>query len=171
MWGLGSCHLYHVSSFCKEEQSFSSALGVCWAISQTRSPSQQQGKGGWDALWSLGQKPSKQHSWELAALSQNRKKTKDFPFACRGFSKLILAPYSKAISFGCSQPHHFYIFECLYCHLGSFCCLADVGCASALAMEQKPESWLYPGGEFVQTCTTILDNALQAVVWLLGCPV
>lgn len=117
-------------------------------------------KGGCHALRSLGQKPSKQHSWELAALPQNQKKTKDFPSAHRGFLKLVRVPYSEAISFGCSQSLNFYIFECLYHHSDSFCCLAGVGCASDLAMEQKQESWLYPDTEVVQTCT-ILGNVFR----------
>lgn len=117
-------------------------------------------KGGCDALGSLGQKPSKQHSWELAAFSQNQTKSKDFPSAHKGFSKLVLALYSKAISFGCSQLCNFYIFVCFS---GSFCCLAGVGYASALAVKQKQESWLYPDTEFVQTCT-VLDDTLRHMI-------
>lgn len=96
--GAGICTMPYLS--VRTDRAFLRALGVYWAISQTRSPSQQQGKGGCHALRSLGQKPSKQHSWELAALPQNRKNTKDSPSAHRVFSKLVLAPYSKAISFG-----------------------------------------------------------------------
>lgn len=67
MWGR-SWHLYPLSAFWKEEQSFSSTVGVCSTISQTTSPPQ----GREDAAIHTGvsvQEPSRQHSWEPAALS------------------------------------------------------------------------------------------------------
>lgn len=65
MWGWRSWHPYPASAFWKEEQSFSSALGMCWTISQTMSRSQQEGKGGCNARQSL--RPRAEQAAQLGA--------------------------------------------------------------------------------------------------------
>lgn len=103
-------------------------------------------------------------SWQLSHRIERRQRTSPLHAGVSQNSSLHLIPRPSALDALSLIISTFLSAFLRYCHLGSFCCLADVGCASALVMEQKPESWLYPGSEFVQTCTTILDNALRAMV-------
>lgn len=105
-------------------------------------------------------RPRAKQAAQLGASSSfaevNQEKQGFFSFAHAGFSKLILAPSSKAISAECSQIHRFYVFVCSYSYTSSFSCFMEVGCASTLAMKQKQEEFLSPDSEFVQACTTAL---------------
>lgn len=157
MWGRGSWHLYPLSAFWKEEQSFSSTVGVCSTISQTMSPPQRQGKcSNTHRSVRSGAKQAAQLGASSSFIEANWDTPFFFPLCTWGFFKTHSCTFfqgHQCWTLSASSFLHFCEFIELHEQLQLF---HGGGMCQRLATKQKQEGLLSPDSEFVQASTTAL---------------